>query len=189
MTTNWRTVLGGVLLVAAVVSGWSAWNNRVKAVDDDAVANGSSYVLHDFEIITLADDGKESTTLRAPLLERSRDDETMEIATPLFLMPDDAGNHWQLRADTGWVSPDGDEVRLNGNVAGDSPQDGRTPPTTFRTNSLVVLPKQDLARTADQVHMTRPGVTQTGVGMEVNTRTQEYALLSQVKTRYTPGKR
>ena len=93
----------------------------------------------------------------------------------------------QLRADTGWVSPKGEELRLRGNVAGDSPQDGGTPPTTFRTTALDVFPERSLARTAEPVTMARPGLRQTGVGFEADLKSRQYSLLSQVKTRYEPN--
>lgn len=184
---NWRTVLGGVLLVAAVVSGWSAWRQRAKPGAEAGEEARSDYVARDFEIITLDKQGQESMTLRAPQMERARADQTLSIVTPLFLLPDASGQHWQMRGDTGWVSADGDELRLRGNVAGDSPKVPSIPPTTFRTQSLDVFPRTNLARTAAPVTMTRPGIMQTGVGFEANLKTQQYKLLSQVKTRYEPN--
>ena len=103
------------------------------------------------------------------------------------VLPDAEGRHWQLRADTGWVSPKGEELRLRGNVAGDSPQDGSTPPTTFRTTALDVFPERSLARTAEPVTMARPGLRQSGVGFEADLKSRQYSLLSQVKTRYEPN--
>lgn len=78
-------------------------------------------------------------------------------------------------------------MRLRGNVAGDSPRDGKTPPTTFRTSRLDVFPERDLARTSARVTMTRPGLQQTGTGFRANLKTRQYSLLSQVKTRYEPN--
>lgn len=184
---SWRTVIGLLLLVAALASGWSAWRNRANAVPTALEQGRSDYVLSDFEIISLGKDGKESMTVRAPSMERSREDETSTIDKPLFLLPDEAGNHWELRADSGWVSAKGEELRLRGNVSGDSPKDGKTPPTTFRTAALDVLPKEDLARTDGAVTMTRPGLVQTGVGFQTNLKNKQYSLHSQVKTRYEPN--
>ncbi|HBK44913.1 MAG TPA: LPS export ABC transporter periplasmic protein LptC [Xanthomonadaceae bacterium] len=185
---NWRTVLGTVLLAAAILSGWSAWRQREKpvpAAEDDA---RSDYVLHDFELIALdKQTGKESMTLKAPEMHRNRADQTSEITTPLFLLPDNAGLPWTLRARTGWISAKGEEMRLRGDVEGDSPSSGNVVPTTFRTQSLDVYPQQDLARTPAAVTMTRPGITQSGVGFEANLKTRQYKLLSQVKTRYEPN--
>lgn len=184
---NWRTVLGVGLFIAALVTGISAWRHRTVAGPEQISENVNDFVLSNFEIISLDEEGKESATLRAPAMQRERADQTSTITQPLFLLPDDAGNHWELRADTGWVSPKGEELRLRGNVAGDSPKDGKTPPTTFRTTSLDIFPKQNLARTEAQVTLTRPGLSQTGVGFQSNLKTQQYSLQSRVKTRYEPN--
>ncbi|MGB3393605.1 MAG: LPS export ABC transporter periplasmic protein LptC [Stenotrophomonas sp.] len=184
---NWRIVLGFGLLLAALASGWSAWRHRAAATPAGVSESRTDFVLGDFEIVALGKDGKETTTLRAPLMERSRADQTSTITRPLFLMPDADGQHWQLRADTGWVSAKGEELRLRGNVAGDSPRDGKTPPTTFRTTTLDVFPDKDLAHTDERVTMTRPGLHQTGIGFRANLKTRQYSLLSQVKTRYEPN--
>ncbi|MBD7953860.1 LPS export ABC transporter periplasmic protein LptC [Stenotrophomonas sp. Sa5BUN4] len=183
---NWRTAIGATLLVVAILSGWSLLRNRDKGpqaiVDDGSV----DYVLHDFQIVMLDDEGKESTTLRAPRLERLRADQTLTIATPVFEMPGQDGNHWTMRSETGWVSAKGDEMRLRGNVAGDSPTVGNTPPTTFRTTHLNVFPKENRARTDALVTMTRPGMEQSGVGFELDSNNNTYHFLSQSKGRYLP---
>lgn len=184
---SWRSVLGWVLLAAAILSGWSAWRQRERVADAGSDDNGVDYVLRDFEMTALdKDTGKASVILRAPEMHRDRADQVSHITTPLFLLPDNAGQDWTLRAKTGWLSPKGDELRLREDVMGDSPTTGEVPPTTFRTVSLDVFPKQDLARTSAAVTMTRPGIMQRGVGFEANLKTRQYKLLSQVKTRYEP---
>ncbi|MBB3921748.1 lipopolysaccharide export system protein LptC [Xanthomonas arboricola] len=176
------------LFAAAVISGWSAWQQRarpVAAATDDARAD---YVLRDFELIALdKETGKESMTLRAPEMHRNRADRTSEVTTPVFLLPDNTNQPWTLRSKIGWISPTGDELRLRGDVEGDSPTGGATPPTTFRTQSLDVFPKQNLAKTAAPVSMSRPGIMQSGVGFEADLKSRQYKLLSQVKTRYEPN--
>ena len=187
---SWRGVIGIALLLVAIISGWSAWRQREAPVPAAANDARSDYVLRNFELTALDQQtGKESMTLRAPEMHRNRADQTLDITTPLFLLPDAAGNYWQLRAKTGWVSAKGDELRLRDDVAGDSPQDGTTPATTFRTGRMDVFPQTHLARTDDKVTMTRPGIMQTGVGFEANLKTEQYKLLSQVKTRYEPNAR
>jgi len=183
---NTRTLLGGLLLLAALLSGWALLRDRdggpAATADDGSV----DYVLHDFTITALDEQGRESTTLSAPRLERSRADQTLEIATPEFQMPDEQGNHWTLRAQTGWLSAKGDHMKLRGDVSGDSPTTGGTPPTTFRTDHLDVFPRENKARTDARVTMTRPGMEQSGVGFEVDSKNNTYHFLSQAKGRYTP---
>ncbi|KAF1684848.1 LPS export ABC transporter periplasmic protein LptC [Pseudoxanthomonas broegbernensis] len=184
---SWRTGLGLALLVAAIVSGWSAWRMRDRSAPAAAQAQRSDYVLRDFELVALGKDGAESLRLRAPQLQRSRDDESLDIDAPVFLIPAAQGP-WRVRADRGWVSPDGDLARLEGDVSGHSdPAEG--PPTTFRTTRLELLPDQDLVRTGAPVTLTRPGIMQTGTGLEANLKTRQYRLLSQVRTRYEPSVR
>lgn len=184
---SWRTGLGLLLLVAALVSGWSAWRMRGRDAPAAAQAQRSDYVLRDFELVVLGKDGAESVRLQAPQLQRSREDQSLDIATPLFLVPAEQGP-WRLRADRGWVSPGADLVRLDGNVAGDSdPAAGM--PTTFRTTRLELLPDQDLARTDQPVELRQPGIIQTGTGLQANLKSRQYRLLSKVRTRYEPSAR
>ncbi len=183
---NWRTLLGGLLLAAALLSGWALLRDRDQVLPDAGDDGSKDYVLHDFQIVALDEQGRESTTLRAPLLERMRNDETTTIQTPLFLLPDRDGNHWELRSDTGWISATGDLLRLTGNVSGDSPRVPSVPPTTFRTEQLDVFPKENRATSDGLVTLTRPGMTQSGVGFALNSSDKTYQFLSQVKTRYTP---
>jgi lipopolysaccharide export system protein LptC len=118
-------------------------------------------------------------------MERNATDKTMTITTPLFLLPDDNGNYWHLRANTGWLSAKGDELRLHDNVVGDSPE-GIGTPTRLETTQLNVFPRQNLARTDAKVTVTQPGSILTGVGFETNTKTRQYIFKSQVHSTYVP---
>lgn len=182
---SWRLILGLVLLVAAVFSGWSAWKQRDVVEESVATPGRSDYLMREFEMISLDDKGQESITLRAPEMQRNASDQTFQIATPLFLLPDSKGQHWEMRSKTAWVSAKGDELRLSGNVEGRSPEAAAVP-TTFTTERLNVFPRKNLVTTEDAVTITRPGSILSGVGLEVNTQTKQYTLLSQVKTRYEP---
>ena len=181
---SWRTVLTLVLLVAAAISGWSVWTHRP---DDEStrLANmRSDYRLQDFELVALDKLGKEAFTLRAPQLQRHPGDRTMTLATPLFLLPTNDGGYWEIRSKQGWVSAEGDEVRLTGDVNATSPQ-GMTP-TTFATQTLNVFPQTDRASSRDVVTVTRPGSILRGRGFAANLKSKRYTLLADVRTRYAP---
>lgn len=182
---NWRMALGLVLLAAAVVSGWSAWKQRDVAEPDAPSSERPDYLMRDFEVVSLDDQGRESMTLRAPSMQRDPKSQTFTIATPLFLLPDSEGHHWEMRSKAGWVSAKGDELRLSGDVKGTSPREAVVP-STFDTQRLNVFPRKDLATTDDAVTITRPGSILSGVGFEINTKTKQYTFKSQVKTRYEP---
>jgi lipopolysaccharide export system protein LptC len=175
--------LGLVLLVAAVLSGWSAWRNRDIPTPARIAADRSDYIMKDFEMIALDRQGKEALTLRSPEMHRNPEDQTFDIATPLFLLPDDQGQYWQMRSQKGWMSPKGEELRLTGDVRGTSPE-GAAQPTLFQTQRLNVFPNKNVAASDDTVTITQPGSILTGRGFETNLKTKEYEFKSQVKSTY-----
>lgn len=164
---NWRAIMTLLLLSGAIVSGWSVWNQRNKEVAPTGAAARSDYVLIDFELTALNAQGEESFTLRAPRLARDPQQKTMDIATPLFLIPPGEKSRneaWEVRARNGWVSADGDEVRLRGNVQADSK--GAEGPVAIRTQELNVFPEAHRATSGTRVTVTQPGHILTGREME-----------------------
>lgn len=181
---NWRAGLTLFLLVAAVVSAWSVLRNRSTDPLGAATPGRSDYVLHDVELVVLDDTGKESFTLGAPRIAREPGVEAMSLATPVFQLPDSEGAYWQVRARQGWVSADGDELRLDGAVRVTSPPGQRK--VELDTEQLNVFPDRDLAVSPGRVTITQPGSILTGVGLETNLATRHYELKSQVHTHYVP---
>ena len=182
---SWRTTLGLVLLLAAIVSGWSAWKNRDVPPPNRIVADRSDYVMRDFEMIALNGKGEEAVAVRSPEMARNPQDQTYSITTPLFLLPEENGRSWELRSKTGWLSAKGEELRLKGNVRGVSPEGGARK-AEFRTETLNVFPDRDLARTDDVVTVTQPGSRLSGRGFETNLKTKDYTFKSQVRSIYEP---
>ncbi|MGV8941482.1 MAG: LPS export ABC transporter periplasmic protein LptC [Lysobacter sp.] len=186
---SWRTALTLALLVGAVFSAWSLLSNRGSTpATDGALGGRPDYVLNEFELVALNAQGKESFTLRAPQLTRDPDAETMDIAQPLFLIPPPEtgnGDAWKVRADTGWISAAGDELRLRGAVKAIS--DGRKDaPVTIITEQLNVFPDADRVDSAVAVTIDRPGSILRGHGLEVNLANKQYTLRSEVRSHYVP---
>lgn len=184
---NWRGIATLLLLAAAAISGWALWNQRTK---DDALAaptGRADYVLVDFELVALNEQGQEAFTLRAPRLARDPNSKTMDIAAPLFLIPPRAGSQgapWEVRSKTGWISAKGEELRLRGNVKAVSV--GAAQPTTLASEEMNVFPKSKRATSAAQVTITRPGSILRGRGLEVSLASKQYTLKSEVTSRYVP---
>ena len=128
---SWRTGLTVLLLLAAIASGWSVWK-RSRPAGPDVLGARPDYVLHDFEMTSLGKDGTETFTLRGPLLQRDPGDKTMAMTTPLFLVPDRAGQYWDVRADSGFVPADGERLDLRGNVLATSPAGAAAHPHRHR---------------------------------------------------------
>lgn len=184
---SWRGALTLVLLVAAVVTGWSAWRQRADTETGGAGTPRSDYVLHDLELVALDEQGKEAFSMRAPRLARDPEDKTLSLQTPLFLIPNDDGKRWKLQSNTGWVSADNSEVRLRGDVLAHSPP-GESP-TTLKTEQLNVFPDKELAASPVLVTITSPASTMRGTGMRADLATNRIQLLSKVSMSHEPTRR
>lgn len=191
---NWRGVLTLVLLVAAAISGWSVWTHRPSRATTGTADVRSDYLLHDFELVVLDKQGQEAFTLRAPQLERHPGDKTMSLATPVFTIPPAANSHsgaWEVRSKTGWVSAEGDELRLRGDVvATNAGPDGAGPngaPVKLATQELNVFPDTKRATSAADVTITQPGSILRGHGMNALLDSKRIQLKSNVKGRYVPS--
>lgn len=185
---SWRSLLLLALLVGALVSGWSAWVKRGDVVPVEAGEERSAYVLHDFELVTLNADGRESFSLKAPNLHQTPGARTLELTTPIFLMPDQHGSHWEIRSKTGWVNETSEEIRLRGEVVANSPM-GASRPTVLNTEELDIFPQQNLATSAVVVTTTGPGTTMQGTGMRAHLADKRVELLSKVKLSHEPNRR
>ena len=192
---SWRGLLTLVLLAAAVVSGWSVWNHRAPEPVRDPASGRSDYQLYDFELVVLDEQGKEAFTLRAPQLARQPGDESLDLADPVFLFPvedEDAGEggvvRWEMRSDTAWVSPAGDEVRLVGDVRADGPgADGRS--ASMRTERLDVFPRAERAESDERVIVRNGGsIIHSGRGLRMDLANRHYQFLSDVEFRYVPDR-
>lgn len=181
---SWRTTLTLLLLLGAALSAWSVWTGRDSIQAGAAPVARSDYVLHDFELVALDADGTESFTLRAPRLAREPGKQSMTLSMPLFLMPDAEHEYWQIRSKRGWVSADGNELRLRDDVRVDSPPQARK--VTMNTEQLNVYPDKKLATSAAAVTITQPGTILRSRGLEANLGNKQYLLKSQVRTHYVP---
>ncbi len=180
-----RAFLTVLLLAGALFSGWWVLRHHAAQSSRGAASGRSDFVLRDFELISLDNTGKESFTLRAPMLQETPGAKTMELTTPLFLLPDAQGRYWQVRSTKGWVSAKRDEIRLRGNVRTTSPtEDPRR--ILMNTEQLNVFPHTRRATSSTFVTVTEPGLTMRGRGMEADLAAKRFTLLSQATARYVP---
>lgn len=183
---NGRLVLTCVLLLGALLSGWLVLRHRTQGPAHPTHGGQSDYVLRDFELIALDDTGKESFTVRAPLLQQTPGAKTMELTTPLFLLPDVDGHYWRVRSRTGWVSERRDLLRLRGNVVTTSPAEDKRS-IVMKTGQLNVYPNTRKATSAAVVTVTEPGLTMRGRGLDADLAARRFTLLSQATARYVPS--
>ncbi len=184
---NWRGGLTIILLIAVIASGWSVWRHSDER-SDQVIAQRADYVLRDYEIVSLDNEGTEAFTLRGPELQRDIGAKSMTLRTPLFLVPVRNGTYWEVRAKQGFVPEGGKELRLSGDVVATSPVQAPSL-TRIETAELNLFPRANRATSTVAVTVTRPGLTMRGLGLEADFNRQQVTLLSEVHSRYVPATR
>lgn len=183
---TWRTLAIWVLLAAAIASGWMLWRQQDTGAPLARAGFRPDYVLNQLELIALDEQGREAFTLRAPRLTRDPSAKSMDIQTPVFVIPPragQAGTPWEVRSATAWVAPKGDEIRLRGQVKADS-QDKQGRPVNIATEELNVFPNTRQATSTARVTMTQPGFILNGRGLDAQLDAKRIVLQSDVKARY-----
>lgn len=182
---SWRVLLTALLLIAALGTSWMVWRGREVNTPGTVNRVRADYVLRDFEMVALDQQGREAFTLRAPQLARSPAHKTIDIATPLFIIPPRTGTGapWEIRSHTGWVSAKGEELRLRGQVLASS-TNHRQQPIRIATEELNVFPDAKRATSAVAVTVTQPGFILNGRGLEAMLDAKRVILKNDVKARY-----
>jgi len=188
VSMGWRPLLSAGLLLVALVTTWSAWQDKNPALPLEPGTPRSEYVLHEFDLVSLNAQGEEAFTLSAPQLRQTPGARTLELTTPTFLIPRGETDYWQVNADSGWISASSDEVRLRGSVVA-TPGGNANAHTRIETEALDIFPQKELATSDANVTLTRPGATMRGTGMRAHLRHNRVELLSKVTIRHDPSSR
>jgi lipopolysaccharide export system protein LptC len=180
------------LLLILALAAASLWLERaVQAPERDASGKSRhdpDFIAEDFGIVKMSASGKPEYTLFAERMLHYPDDESTSVVAPRLVQRHGEAAPIVIRADRGRVSRNGDEASFYGNVvvvreAGKGQNELRV-----RTEYLQVLPDRDLARTDSQVIITEGRSRLVGTGMELNNKTRQFALRSQVRGTFDAGK-
>lgn len=181
-----RTLAAVTLLGVAAAGGLAVWQLRPQPPAAAATPARSDYILENFELTSLDEQGQESFSVQAPRLERDPRGKSLTLTLPQFSFPDEDGGRWQARSETAWVADKGVEVRLNDKVEMIGPPTPLGDRTRFNTEHLQIFPKQDLAVSQDPVTVSRADSILRGTGLRADMKTHHIQLLANVKGRYAP---
>jgi lipopolysaccharide export system protein LptC len=191
MRRDRASTLFPLLLILALAAA-SLWLERaVQAPERDRSGKSRhdpDFIAEDFGIVKMNAAGKPEYTLSAERMLHYPDDESTSVVAPRLVQRNEGSAPILIRADRGRVAKDGDEANFYGNVVVVREAGMGQSELRVQTEHLQVLPDRDLARTGGPVVITEGRSRLAGTGMELNNKTRQFALHSQVRGRFDAGK-
>ena len=105
------------------------------------------YTVDNLSATIMSETGSPARHLTSRELRHFPADDSTELEQPVLTVFDDATPPWVIRSAKGWLSGDGEDLRLKGRVFIDREAGETTRPLHMRTNELLLRPRQDYAET------------------------------------------
>jgi lipopolysaccharide export system protein LptC len=180
------------LLLMLALAAASLWLERaVQAPERDnsgKTRHDPDFIAEDFGINKLNASGKPEYSLSAARMLHYPDDESTDIVAPHLVQRHGDDAPVIIHADRGLISRNGDEASFFGNVVVVREASRGQSELRVQTEYLQVVPDRDIARTDKPVTITEGRSRLSGVGMEFNNKTRQFALLSQVRGTFDAAK-
>jgi lipopolysaccharide export system protein LptC len=180
------------LLLILALAAASLWLERaVQAPEHDnsgKTRHDPDFIAEDFGITKMDLAGKPEYIVSAERMQHYPDDESTSVVAPHLVRRHDNANPIVISAERGLIVKNGEEARFYGNVVAVREAGRGRSELRMQTEYLQVVPDLDLARTDKPVIITEGRTSLSGVGMEFNNRTQQFALQSRVRGTFDAGK-
>lgn len=145
------------------------------------VTHEPDYFVERFALTRLDSQGQPAFKMSALRLVHFPDDDSTEYQNPTLVSLDASKPQVTLNADRGRSTSDGVQTHLYDNVVLTRAAFADNPQLRVVTDYLLLLSKDDIARTDRPVRITSGESILTGVGMEFNNVTRRFEVKSQVK--------
>ena len=158
------------------------------AEQDGSVRRDPDYVIENFSVMRMNQDGVARHTLSAKRLLHYPDNNNSDLEQPRLVNADPGKPVVRIMADQGELPSNSDDVYLAGNVTVQREAGNGRGRITLFTSSLHIIPEDDIAKTDKLVTITDANTVINAVGMELNDRTHTTRLLSQVRVAHNKAR-
>jgi lipopolysaccharide export system protein LptC len=142
--------------------------------------------LERFTSLSTGADGMPRYRISGERMEQFQLDGSSRVEAPVMILHRDDGPDWTVVSERGWISPDGDEVQLLGEVHLTRPEDAHSLPVDIHTRDVTVWPTPRQAETAAYVTVRSPLYEVDGTGMRADLETSVLELLHDADGTYFP---
>lgn len=137
-------------------------------------------IVENFKLVRLGNSGGPQYAMTARKMQHFPEEDNTELEKPQFLRNNSDGTRFTVTAERGTMSSNAAEATFTGDVLLRREAANR-PPLQARTEYLQVLAEKDIVRTDRHVTIREGNTVFSGVGMEINKRTRQFVLMSQVR--------
>jgi len=143
-------------------------------------------IVENFSAVKLNKQGTPYFIMSATKMMHFPDDDSTSLQAPRLTLLAEDNPPLLATSDSGSISKKGDELFLQGGVEVLRDADQEQDQLKLQTESLKIIPEQDLARSDNAVKLTEAHTTVNAIGLELNNKTRTIKLLSRVKSEYVP---
>ncbi|MCG5534558.1 LPS export ABC transporter periplasmic protein LptC [Ectothiorhodospira mobilis] len=182
--------LGILLLTLAASLGYwlaSGPEQRRLATPGTVSPDAPEFFAEDFTVWSMDETGTLRYRLSGRRMEQRQRDGARLLTAPVLLLQEQGTPHWVLQSETGWIAPDGDRVRLQGQVDLNRIAAPGRPPLDIRTSDVLVRVPQQEATSRTPARLEAPRYHAEGIGMTLNLARETLDLHRQVRGEYAPG--
>lgn len=183
---RFRPILAILLVLVATLSWWLRDSPAPQtAARDHKGPREFDYYIRGLDVTRMTPEGKPAHRLRAGHVRHFTDDDTTQLMQPRLTVFQEQAPPWEVDAERGLVSGDGDLVLLNGDVLIERAGDAKNRPVRIVTSNLRVQPREDYAETDEHVRVESHADWLDATGMQAWLRPpSRLKFLSQVKGYY-----
>ena len=192
MATGSRFTTWAPIALLGLMAAFTFWLDRVidsGARDIVGPSRGDpDFIAQNISARSLDETGKARHTLTAAKMVHYPDDDSTLLTQPRFVAYGAVQAPVTITANQGVVSSKGEHVYFQDNVRVARAPYGNQSELIMRTSFLHVIPNAHLAKTDRHVTIINDTAVVTAEGLELDTRSHELKLLSNVQSTYDPTK-
>lgn len=182
MKSNWGSALFplAILLVLFALTFWLRHAVELPEERKDGKSrHDPDYIIDRTKLLKLDKTGRLHYTMSADEIRHYPDDDTTDLSKPRIVFLHPSNPSVTMSGERAHVSAKGEQVDLHENVRILRDASPTKEMMLATMNSLTIRPDDDTAATKSPVRITQGKSWLTGVGLQVNNKTQTYVLESQ----------
>jgi lipopolysaccharide export system protein LptC len=192
--TAHRARIGLVLMLLTIVAAGSFYVVQLLEMQGDAMrvgpmSNEPDYIVEGFSAVRMSPEGQPRYIVAGKRLIHRPLDDTADIHNPVVESLAPMRAPMRMRSDIARVENDMERVILAGKVDVLREQGPANERMTLRTESLVILPDEDVMHTKDRIDISVGTLKMSGTGMRANNATGKVEILKDTQISYPPRAR